>query len=69
MRVFEVDRVGGDGGGVLAGRVAGQRPRLSVDAGVGRLGAHRLEEGDAGGQDGGLGVDGQVELLGRALER
>ena len=67
-RIVVVDRVRGDGGGVLAGRMTGERLRRDLDAGLQRLLAHRLQEGEARGEDGGLGVDGQVELLGRTLE-
>jgi hypothetical protein len=43
-RIGEVDGVGGDGGGVLAGRVARERARADLDAGGLGIGAHRLED-------------------------
>ena len=66
-RIREVDRVGGDRRRVLACRMAGEDARLELDARLAGLGAHRLEVGDAGGQDGRLSVDRQVELLRRPL--
>jgi len=63
-----VDGVGRDRGGVLAGRVAGHGGRADRDALVDRLGPDGLEKRDAGGQDGRLGIDRAVELLGRSFE-
>ena len=45
----------------------GEANRRQLDAGLRGLGPHRLQVGDAGGQDRGLRVDRQVKLLGRPL--
>ena len=67
--VGEGDDAGGDHGGVLAHRVAGGVGGLrGGDAGRGPALAERGQEGDRDGDEGGLGVDGEVELLGRAVE-
>ena len=65
---LEVDGVGRHGRRVLSGGVAGDLERREDDAAPRRVGPHRLEVGDAGRQDRGLGVDGAVELLRRSLE-
>jgi hypothetical protein len=47
--------------------VAGQPNRRQLHAGLCGLGAHRLEVGDAGGENRGLCVDGEVQLVGGSL--
>jgi hypothetical protein len=68
QRIGVVDGVGGDGGGILPGRVAGQRPRDDLDPGVTCLVAHGVQVRHARGEDRGLRVHRQVELVGRPLQ-
>ena len=66
--VLEREDAGGDERGVLAHRVAGGEGRLrGREAGCGPALAQRLEDGDRRGEERGLGVLGQVQLLGRAV--
>jgi len=48
--------------------MAGHGVRPQLDTGLPSLLTHRLQESDAGRQDGRLGVDRQVELLGGSLQ-